>query len=203
VQPADIAYLRKHYNSLSDEALLDVDRAELTETAQQCYDEELKDRRMSAPAASEESPEEDGDDLPVTYDAKPDWAKDAACVCTFWTAPGGSPSAGALDAQVMLRAAGIPCNVATHKHEGKLEPQPAPRDELWVMVPGHLSMLARSVLDKELFNAEVEEAWRTYFETLSDQELRDADTKKLFAGFLDRIERVTRAYNEEKAKRRI
>ena len=38
---------------------------------------------------------------------------------------------------------------------------------------------------------------------MSDEELREADTNKLFCGLLDRIERVTRAYNEEKSRRGV
>jgi hypothetical protein len=37
---------RRHYDSLSDEALLDVNRDELVAVAQQCYDEELAHRGM-------------------------------------------------------------------------------------------------------------------------------------------------------------
>jgi hypothetical protein len=206
---ADIAYLRKHYGSLSDEALLDIDRAELTEVAQQCYDDELKERRMKARARAEVSDEEDkekdedGGGSPLLYDEEPDWADEGACACTFLAAADGSPSGRALDAQVALQAAGIPCNLATHKPEEEPEPQRTPRDEQWVMVPGNLVMVARSVLDKELFNTEVEEVWKSYFENLSDEELREADTKQLFCGLLDRLERLTSAYDEEKARRGV
>ena len=36
--------LRRHYASLSDEALREIDRSELVELAQQCYDQELAQR---------------------------------------------------------------------------------------------------------------------------------------------------------------
>ena len=46
----DPEYLRRHYNSLSDEALLAFNRSDLVEIAQKCYDAEL-DRRELAPQA--------------------------------------------------------------------------------------------------------------------------------------------------------
>ena len=69
------------------------------------------------------------------------------------------------------------------------------------MVPGNLSMPAASVLDKEIFNAEVEAEWKMYFESLSDEELRDVDSEDLFAGLRDRVDRATRAYHEALAAR--
>jgi phosphatidylserine/phosphatidylglycerophosphate/cardiolipin synthase-like enzyme len=44
--PTDPEYLRRHYASLSDEALLAIDRTELVETAQQSYDDELERRKL-------------------------------------------------------------------------------------------------------------------------------------------------------------
>jgi hypothetical protein len=197
---ADISYLRKHYNSLSDEALLDVDRSELTEAAQQCYDDEIKERHLNAPPGFEAPDEEDSDDPSIIDET--DGEDGGECVCSFPAPKGGGPPAGALDAQGALRDAGIPCSLETHEFDEE-QVQQGPREELWVVVPGKLTMLARSVLDKEIFNAEVEEIWKAYFETLTDDELREADTKRLFSGFVDRVERVTRAYKEEKSKRGI
>src|SRR5262249_14018434 len=48
---ADPEYLRQHYSSLPDEALLDIDRSELVEAAQRCYDDEMM-RRGLAPQGS-------------------------------------------------------------------------------------------------------------------------------------------------------
>jgi len=69
---------RRHFDLLSDEALLDTNRDELTETAQQCLDEEFEKRGLNfvaeealaeaEPPAAEPSPEEE-DLVPVaTYD---------------------------------------------------------------------------------------------------------------------------------------
>jgi hypothetical protein len=197
--PADIAYLRKHYNSLSDEALLDVERAELTEAAQQCYDDELKDRGLSAPVAEEPEEDDDSGDLHVFHDPEPAWADEAACVCTFLSSRGRESGSDAASVQSILENAGIPCYLASQRIEATKEQ----RLETRAMVPGNLGLLAHEILDKKLYNLDVEAEWKTYFETLSDEELRDADTKQLFCGLLDRIERVTRAYNEEKSRRGV
>jgi hypothetical protein len=201
VNVADIAYLRKHYASLSDEALLEVDRGELTEVAQQCYADELKERHLTAPV----DPDED-DDPTLHYDGEgfegeADEDSDDACACTFGVAPDGTPSTRALDAKVILQHAGIPCRLALHKLEVE-DGEEAP-SESWLMVASPLVMAARSVLDKEMFNDEVEEGWRSYFENLSDEELREADTKQLFGGLLDRLERATQAYDDEKKRRGV
>ena len=42
---ADPQYLREHYASLSDEALAAIKRADLVETAQKLYDEEVRRRK--------------------------------------------------------------------------------------------------------------------------------------------------------------
>ena len=51
---------RRHYDSLSDEALLEVNRDELVEVAQQCYDVELANRgiKRESPAPAPEKPVE-------------------------------------------------------------------------------------------------------------------------------------------------
>jgi hypothetical protein len=60
---------------------------------------------------------------------------------------------------------------------------------------------AASVLDKEIFNAEIESEWRAHFAVLTDEELLGVDTELLFRGLRDRIERVRRAYGQEIARR--
>jgi hypothetical protein len=49
----DPAELRQQYESLSDEALLAMNRADLVDLAQQIYDEELESRGLGLPAAVE------------------------------------------------------------------------------------------------------------------------------------------------------
>ena len=61
---------------------------------------------------------------------------------------------------------------------------------------------AISVLDKEIFNAELEADWRTHFAALSDEQLHALKPEVICAGLPDRVERLTRAYHDEIAKRR-
>jgi hypothetical protein len=64
-----------------------------------------------------------------------------------------------------------------------------------------LILQAVSILDKEVFNPESEERLTTYFETLSDNELLVLDTEILVAGWLDRVDRLRKAYRKELANR--
>ena len=50
------------------------------------------------------------------------------------------------------------------------------------MVPGRLALDATSVLDREMFNEEKEEAWRNHFEELSDRELQALNPEVFCAG---------------------
>jgi hypothetical protein len=181
----DLESLRRHYASLSDEALLALDRAELVEAAQTCYDEELAQRDL---AAGGDSDDDAGD--------KPDWLEEAGCACTFTSQPGNPSAPEAEDAREVLEAAGIPCYVTCRKADPPSAPPPQPRYEYRLMVPGNLNMQAASVLDKNIFNAEVEAEWKMYFESLSDEELLAADTEELFGGLRDRIERAAKAHRE-------
>lgn len=45
----DPGYLREYYSSLNDEALLNLDRSQLVEAAQKCYDEEVRRRGQDVP----------------------------------------------------------------------------------------------------------------------------------------------------------
>ena len=69
------------------------------------------------------------------------------------------------------------------------------------MVPDNLNFEAESILDKEIFNWEAEATWKAHLQTLSDEELRAVDPQVVFGGLRDRIKRVTRAYQDELARR--
>ena len=214
----NIEELRRHYASLSDEALREIDRTELVEIARQCYDQELalreplkKKADLAKPAvratpldeneqqedmeevAEDELEEDGGGDAP-------EWLEEAACVCTFAMFTGGRASVDAENARDVLTEAGIPCHVTLHRIDPDLSPPP--RSEYRVMVPGGLNLDAARVLDKEIFNAEIEAEWRAHFSVLSDEDLLGVNQEVLFAGLLDRVERVRRAYHEEVARRR-
>ncbi len=70
------------------------------------------------------------------------------------------------------------------------------------MVPGALNLHATSVLDRDLFNADQEENWRTHLEALSDEELAKLSPQVFCAGLLDRAARLKKAYEDEVTRRK-
>jgi hypothetical protein len=190
--PADTEYLRRHYASLSDQALLDIDRTELVESAQKCYDEELVQRKL----APQRGRVEDATSL----EKKPAWADEANEVFSQVGYPGAVPAPEIANAREALEAAGIPCYLdLSDQEEEPRDPRPM---KIWrLMVPGNLNQHATSILERDIFNTEFEAEWRTHLEMLSDEELRAMDPKLAFCGLFDRAERVTRAFDEELARR--
>jgi hypothetical protein len=201
----DLEDLRHYYASLPDEALLALDRAELTDAARRCYDQEVAQRDLAPQEAPQDQPDDEveaGGALDPDTGVKPDWLEDAACACAFATFSGSPSSSDAETAREALRAGGIPCYISFHKGEPpSVDPQP--QDEYRVMVPGPLYLQAASVLDREIFNAKVEAEWRTHFEALSDEELRALNSEIICAGLLDRMKRLKRVFEEEIARRRL
>jgi hypothetical protein len=175
----DLKSLQRHYASLLDDELLALNRAELVELAQTCYDQELAKRNLT-----------------LDHDAgdQPDWLEEADCACTFSRQRENQTPPDAENALDVLTAAGIPCHLVVQKMDPPVAPEPW--YEYRLMVPGNFNMQASSVLDKEIFNSEIEAGWRTYFESLSDEELQTVDTEELFGGLRDRLERATKAYQE-------
>src|SRR6185437_7041796 len=96
--PTDPEYLRRRYASLSDEALLEIDRAELVETAQKSYDDELQRRKLLRQPGS----------LPDVED-KPGWLNEANEVFSQLDYAGAVPAPKIGNARDALEAAGIPC----------------------------------------------------------------------------------------------
>jgi hypothetical protein len=99
-----------------------------------------------------------------------------------------------------LHAAGIPCCIVTEKIEEPAS-EPVTHTLYKVTVPGGENLHAVSVLDREIFNAELEAEWRTHFEELSDEEFRALSLDDLCGGLQDRIDRLKRVYAEEIARR--
>ncbi len=195
----DLDDLRRHYSSLSDDELLAMDRDDLTEAAQTCYDEEVKRRGLA------EESEDLGEEVPALDPAVPgevdaDWLPDAACACSFVSQPGGNAAADADNARDALQQAGIPCQVSTVELAPEGVGQPA-QYEYRVMVPGPLNLTATAILDKEVFNPQIEADWRTHFEELTDDELVALHPDVICAGLVDRIARLKKAYNDEIARR--
>jgi hypothetical protein len=204
--PVDPEYLRQHYASLSDEGLLEIDRADLVPAAQKCYDDELSRRKVPARVSTqihhEEVDEEAEDDarVPSTGD-KPKWFDDASEVFSRTDVPGATPATDVENALDALDAAGIPCylDVTDIPEEEKSSTQPA---RVWrVLVPGDLNLHATSVLERDIFNIDFEAEWKAHLEMLSDEEVRDMNPREVFCGLFDRGERITRTYDAEIARR--
>ena len=190
--------LRSHYASLSDDELLAIDEAELTEVAWKYYDAEFARRELSRANDDEQA----APDAPaVSLEPQGDWLGDAACACSFADLPGRSSAEHAADALAALQAAGIPCQIEVHDVDQPAE-EARTYQEYRVMVPGALNLQATSVLDQEIFNGGQESEWRAHFAELSDKELRTLNPEVICAGLRDRIKRLTRAYNDEVKRRR-
>jgi|SRR5580692_4516255 hypothetical protein len=190
--------LRRHYASLSDEALGEIDRSELVEVARACYDHELAQRepgKVIRSTARDERDEEGIEDELDNGGETPDWAAEGACVCSFASSRGRTD---AEDARVVLEKAGVPCYLELYDVEP--DDTPPPQSEYRVMVPSGLNLRAMSVLDEEIFNEKMESGWRTHLETLADEELF-GKKEILLGGLLDRVARVSKAYDEEVARR--
>jgi hypothetical protein len=185
--------LARHYESLSDEALGEINAEELTEVARQCYLAEVERRNPEADSIEgtdgEESPIEFGDD----------WQESAAVACSFTAVPGSNAATDAGRARHALLDASVPCVLSViDAGEGEGEPR---YDEYRVMVPEPLHLKAMSVLDLEIFNPELEADWRAHLAGLSDDELRALSPNAITAGMRDRAERLSRAFREELASR--
>jgi hypothetical protein len=180
--------LRRHYAMLSDEALVALDRSELVEVAQSYYDHEIRQRGLTP----EGSADPGGDTGP-----KPAWLDEAACAAEFG---GMNSTSDAQNARDVLENAGIPCYIQMQQPDPVGDRRQS-QYEFRLFVPGKFNLEAVSVLDKEIFNAEIEAEYRTHFEQLSDDELRAVKPEVLLAGLSDRIERLTKAYNEEMERR--
>jgi hypothetical protein len=200
--PVDLAYLRRHYASLSDEALQELDRSELVETAQKCYDKELASRKSLDGTKALDQTEDLESHLP-DYESKPEWLKEASEVYSQIDRAGAVPAPQIANARDALEAGRIPCylDISVPPEE---EPTLQKPIHLWrLMVPGNLNQRATSILERDIFNADFEAEWKTHLGMLSDEELHAMDPKVAFCGLFDRVERVTRAFDEEIARRQL
>jgi hypothetical protein len=208
IDPED---LRRHYASLSDEALRSLHRGDLTEIARPIYDQELARRRESPPppeivaddddagfAASDEMEE----DLEIDDGPTPDWLDDAACACSILMPAQArlTEVPTAVRARAVLRANRIPCHIAM-MHEEPARVETSAQRYLRLRVPGALAIHATSVLDRDLFNEDQEAEWRTTLETLTGEELLELDPDIFCAGLLDRVARLKKAYQDEMSRR--
>jgi hypothetical protein len=206
----DVEGLRRHYESLSDEALLELDRSQLVEMAQKIYDEEIgrRDLDLDAEVLGTVGPDEEGagDDAgewEAGGDGAPDWLEDAACACAFTMHPGHPDTTEVEEACAALRDARIPCHVVVNDIPAPGGGRHAAQQEYCVMVPGALNLHAASVLDRDLFNARHEADWRHHLATLTDDDLLALRPEVFTAGLRDRIVRLEKAYAAEVTRRAL
>lgn len=125
---------RKHFELLSDAALLDTDRDELVAAARQCYDEELARRGLKAPS---EEPVQ-GEVLPT-----PEPEGGPMVYITTYNIPEEASLARGL-----LQSAGIPLFM-----ENELSPLGG--IDIRLMVPAAYEADAREILEHELTEEEL------------------------------------------------
>ena len=210
---ADPEYVREHYGSLSDEELLAVDRADLVEMAQQCYDSELSKRGLvrrntrrtedergtnaSFPCPPDTSAG-DGEATPES-DAPPAWLCHAAEAYSIVERRGAELRLA--DACDILATARIPSYTELIELSPS-ERSPEVATHRWrIMVPANLAWRAMSTLDRDIANPDFETAWREHLETLRSEDLVAMDPKSVLCSLYDRIDRATRVYEEELARR--
>ncbi len=180
--------LRRHYASLSDEALLDINREDLTAVAQRCYDEEVASRQIAPPGDQATALDDAGTEVEA------DWLESAACACSF----GPQDTSDLGQACGILETADVPYQVNPRDQEDSQGQRYQIQD---VMVPAPWLLLALSVLDKEMFNERQEADWRAHLDGLSDEDFAAIRIEDLTAGLLDRVDRLQRLYSDELARR--
>ena len=200
----DADHLRQRYAALSDEELIALDRNELTQTARQCYDEEMEQRGISVDTldANDDVSDETTTWEHGTMGEEEEGDDEGFIACTFTDHRGVSSIGEAEEAYAALQAAGIPCRVETHTIES--EPVHAEsQTEHRVIVPSGFSLQATSVLDKDVFNPRMELDWKTHLESLTDEQLLRLNAEVICAGLLDRAARLRKAYAAEVRRRNL
>jgi len=205
----------RHYATLSDDALLAIDPADLVDVARERYQQELRNRKLDdyddnveasgedsagagddadseEPSASEDTGGNTGDD--------DEWKEHAICACSFaQSQDAATPASHAAEADAALTDAGVPCFIDSDPGDATTGARP----EYRVMIPASLRLLAESILDKDIFNAALEGDWKTHFEELTDEDLLALNADELCAGMLDRAARLKKTFARELAHRGI
>jgi hypothetical protein len=215
IDPED---LRRHYESLSREELLDIDRSDLSPVAQGIYDQEVARRGLDHPPP--EAEEEGGYHraLPVmkpganwdfgnqlgddTDDGPPPaWLEEAACPWSASMHPSVNYTGTGAEIQKALREAGIPSRIVVKPPEP--EPPSEPRNQYCVMVPGELATRANCIVERQVFNRMAVAEWRSQLQSFSDEELRVLNPEDFWGALLDRAETMKQAYLDEMARRSL
>ncbi len=149
MQP-DRADLKRHYDSLSDEALLEINPDDLVETARECLLEELSVRGLAAPTESADAEDE----------AAPVVANGSVASVAFYETWEEATSARGL-----LRAADIPSAIRDLRPEKNIQ----------LMVPTELLDDAAAVLASEISEEELIAQAEAAGEAEFDEEQEEAD----------------------------
>ncbi len=118
---------RRHYDSLSDEALLEIDSDELVDVARQCYEEELARRGIAFETE------------PVVAPAESEIHDEWVLAATYLTAEEANM------AHAMLESAAIPARLASNNTSAW-----SGTGELRLMVPPEFLEEAEIILDSEI-----------------------------------------------------
>jgi hypothetical protein len=125
---------RRHFELLSDAALLDTNREDLVESARECFDEEVARRGLNSPPADEGAAE------PVTHQASP--GEELVSIATY-----NIPDEANL-ARGLLESAGIPYHLEN-------EHAPLGGFQLRLLVPAAFEQEALEVLEAEISEEEL------------------------------------------------
>ncbi len=170
----DPEQVRRNFSSLSDDALLELHREDLTELAVAFYDEEISKRGLipheesaGDPIAHGDLALEDhrdrGEPRRLFMNSVP-WARQAVTVHTFHSAPEAEQAREALD------ASGVP-NALAGDESGALR--------FNLMVPRASLEAAQRILEAEIFHPVFEDALERHFAVFGDDELLEMDRKLL------------------------
>ena len=121
--------LRRHYESLTDEALLEIDPSDLTPLANQVLETELATRNL----LEEDDP--DPEEIPAEDLPEPTTPQEELVIVATFTSPSDARLAVSL-----LRSGQIPCGL----DQAKFSP------EINLMVPASLAEEAKEVLNSEV-----------------------------------------------------
>ena len=145
----DLEELKRHYAMLSDEGLLEIEPADLTDAALACYEDELASRNLLEEAQSHTAVEHVD---PTAQSATP--IEDQSGIVGTFQYP--SELAEGRD---VLQQAGIPYTIHSENYQYQLVVPPAFREK------------AMQLLRQEVFDPEAEVDYENHFALLDDEEL--------------------------------
>lgn len=196
------ADLERHYASLSDEALLEIKPEELMELAQECHAAEVRARGLSAKRPRDRSVAASVEPEEGEADTEEDWIADDAGTANFVTVHTSLEHGEAADMRDALEHAGIPCVLEISANA----PGRRGVSRILVRVAPDLKARAETVLAERVLNPVHEETYRTFFESLDDDDLATLDLSTFVTQSKqnrDLIARVRASYLEELDRREL